>query len=199
MSQAHGHPRSQGSPVSSFFPSTPGQKALSRCCIAFSREKEVDRCTAGVPTAAEEVAEAAEAVCFTAEEAPGEELPCFVAAGIPGAFAVAAAFLIIVVFLARVSAFMANGYPSWDDWDYGYYGGPSDGVQNAQALSTRAVQTALAWRGYYRGRIDGVMGPETRDAIRSFQAHQSLPVTGQIDHGLLNALRRGGSNDHKTT
>jgi hypothetical protein len=28
----------------------------------------------------------------------GEELPCFVAAGIPGAFAVAAAFLIIVVF-----------------------------------------------------------------------------------------------------
>ena len=25
------------------------QKALSRCCIAFSREKEVDRCTAGVP------------------------------------------------------------------------------------------------------------------------------------------------------
>jgi Putative peptidoglycan binding domain len=129
----------------------------------------------------------------------GEELPCFVAAGIPGAFAVAAAFLIIVVFLARVSAFMANGYPSWDDWDYGYYGGPSDGVQNAQALSTRAVQTALAWRGYYRGRIDGVMGPETRDAIRSFQAHQSLPVTGQIDHGLLNALRRGGSNDHKTT
>ena len=25
-----------------------GQKALSRCCIAFSREKEVDRRTAGV-------------------------------------------------------------------------------------------------------------------------------------------------------
>jgi hypothetical protein len=114
--------------------------------------------------------------------------------------------------------FYGYGYAPWNDWDYGYYpdpyygdyeyfpygdyeyyGGPSDGIQNAQVLSTRAVQTALAWRGYYRGRIDGVMGPETRDAIRSFQAHQSLPVTGQIDHGLLNALRRGGSNVHKTT
>ena len=117
--------------------------------------------------------------------------------------------------------FYGDGYPWWDDWDYGYYpgpyygdygdypyqyygdyeyyGGPSNGVQNPQVLSTRAVQTALAWRGYYRGRIDGAMGPETREAIRSFQAHQSLPVTGQIDNGLLNALRRGGSNDHKTT
>jgi peptidoglycan hydrolase-like protein with peptidoglycan-binding domain len=54
----------------------------------------------------------------------------------------------------------------------------------------RAVQAALAWRVYYSGRIDGVMGSETREAIRSFQAHQGLPVTGQIDHGLINALRR---------
>jgi localization factor PodJL len=48
----------------------------------------------------------------------------------------------------------------------------------------------LAWRGYYSGRIDGVMGPETRAAIRSFQSHQGLPVTGQIDSRLINALRR---------
>jgi peptidoglycan hydrolase-like protein with peptidoglycan-binding domain len=40
------------------------------------------------------------------------------------------------------------------------------------------------------GRIDNVMGPETRGAIRSFQAHQGLPVTGQIDNGLINAWRR---------
>ena len=63
-------------------------------------------------------------------------------------------------------------------------------IRNPQFLSMRAVQAALAWRGYYSGRIDGVMGPETREAIRSFQAHQGLPVTGQIDHGLINALRR---------
>jgi peptidoglycan hydrolase-like protein with peptidoglycan-binding domain len=48
----------------------------------------------------------------------------------------------------------------------------------------------LAWRGYYSGRIDGVMGPETTGAIRSFQAHQGLPVTGQIDSGLMDALRQ---------
>ena len=32
------------------------------------------------------------------------------------------------------------------------------------------------------------MGPEPRDAIRSFQARQGLPVTGRID--LIDALRR---------
>ena len=40
------------------------------------------------------------------------------------------------------------------------------------------IQAALAQRGYYRGPIDGVWGPETRNAIRSFQAHRGLPVTG---------------------
>jgi peptidoglycan hydrolase-like protein with peptidoglycan-binding domain len=35
-----------------------------------------------------------------------------------------------------------------------------------------------------------VMGPETRGAIRSFQAHQRLPVTGQVDSGLVRALGR---------
>jgi Putative peptidoglycan binding domain len=96
------------------------------------------------------------------------------------------------------------GYPGWDDGDYGYYsgpyygdyevyGGPPAGDQNPQVVSIRAVQVALAWRGYYRGRIDGVMGQETREAISAFQAHQSLPVTGQIDPALLNALRTGGA------
>jgi peptidoglycan hydrolase-like protein with peptidoglycan-binding domain len=74
--------------------------------------------------------------------------------------------------------------------DDAYYGGPSEGDQNPQLMSMRAVQAALAWRGYYSGRLDGVLGPETREAIRSFQSHQGLPVTGQIDNGLISALRR---------
>jgi Putative peptidoglycan binding domain len=92
------------------------------------------------------------------------------------------------------------GYPWWG-WDYAYYpspfygydayySGPYDGENDPGLNSPRAVQTALAWRGFYSGRIDGVMGPETRSAIRSFQAHQGLPVTGQIDNRLIDALRR---------
>ena len=97
--------------------------------------------------------------------------------------------------------FYGYGYPWWG-WDYAYapyygygyddayYSGPNEGDRDAGFNSPRAVQAALAWRGYYSGRIDGVMGPETRAAIRSFQSHQGLPVTGQIDSRLTNALRR---------
>jgi hypothetical protein len=93
------------------------------------------------------------------------------------------------------------GYPWWG-WDYGYYpysyygydtdyNGSSDADDHSSQLnSPRAVQAALAWRGFYSGRIDGVMGPETRSAIRSFQAHQGLPVTGVIDNRLIGALQQ---------
>jgi hypothetical protein len=93
------------------------------------------------------------------------------------------------------------GYPWWG-WDYpyypyygyygydSYYGDQYNGDSDARFNSPRAVQAALAWRGYYSGRIDGVMGPETRSAIRSFQAQQGLPVTGQIDNRLIESLRR---------
>ena len=95
--------------------------------------------------------------------------------------------------------FYGYGYPWWG-WDYPYYpysyygdeayDSGSYGDNDPRLNSPRAVQATLAWRGFYSGRIDGVMGPETRSAIRSFQANQGLPVTGQIDDRLINALRR---------
>lgn len=50
------------------------------------------------------------------------------------------------------------------------------------------VQQELARRGYDPGAIDGVIGPQSRDAIAAFQNDQRLPVTGRIDQSLLNAL-----------
>jgi len=107
------------------------------------------------------------------------------------------------------------GYPWWGWWppinvgvafyptpDYGYpyygYGAPYGGnayygnSSNGYAYGTvtQAVQSALARRGYYRGAIDGVLGPETRSAIRSFQAQRGLAVTGQIDSNLIRALQK---------
>ena len=73
----------------------------------------------------------------------------------------------------------------WRPVQWRQYSGDADPRFN----SPRAVQAALAWRGYYGGRIDGVMGPETRSAIRSFQSHEGLPVTGQIDSRLVDSLR----------
>ena len=51
------------------------------------------------------------------------------------------------------------------------------------------VQIALERRGYYRGVIDGDIGPETRAAIRHFQCDQELAPSGRIDRELLSSLQ----------
>ena len=50
------------------------------------------------------------------------------------------------------------------------------------------VQRALRRFGYYRGSIDGDIGPRSRAAIREFQADTGLRVTGRIDGSLLRSL-----------
>lgn len=51
------------------------------------------------------------------------------------------------------------------------------------------VQLALKNKGYYRGVVDGDVGPATRSAIRSYQESHGLRVTGAIDDTLLRSLR----------
>jgi peptidoglycan hydrolase-like protein with peptidoglycan-binding domain len=43
------------------------------------------------------------------------------------------------------------------------------------------VQRALADKGFYRGPVDGLLGPQTREALRDFQRAHQLPVTGRLD------------------
>ncbi len=50
------------------------------------------------------------------------------------------------------------------------------------------VQRTLARKGYYRGAIDGDLGPRSRAAIREWQADCRLPVTGQLDAATLRSL-----------
>ena len=50
------------------------------------------------------------------------------------------------------------------------------------------VQRALARRGFYRGGVDGDVGPGTRAAIRAYQYEHRLEVTGRIDGSLLRSL-----------
>ena len=54
-----------------------------------------------------------------------------------------------------------------------------------------AVQQALAQLGYYHGPVNGVVGPQTEEAIRWFQSVYRLPVTGEIDSATLRALQIG--------
>ena len=59
-----------------------------------------------------------------------------------------------------------------------------------QELSTMVVrvQAALMRLGYYRGDIDGLLGPATRAGLKKFQESQGLKQTGRIDVETLTRL-----------
>ena len=98
-------------------------------------------------------------------------------------------------------------WPLWYPWGYGYYGPysyyepayyepaysedvyqPND-HQDDYANTIGDVQSGLAQKGYYHGQIDGRMGPATRSAVRQYQRNHGLQVTGNIDQGIIDALR----------
>jgi peptidoglycan hydrolase-like protein with peptidoglycan-binding domain len=53
----------------------------------------------------------------------------------------------------------------------------------------REIQRELQRRGYDIAVADGVIGPTTRNAIRTYQADAGLPITGEPSPRLLQALR----------
>jgi hypothetical protein len=98
-------------------------------------------------------------------------------------------------------ALFGGGYYYWDNnyWypAYGYdqaydaysYDGPIygyDGLPPGQVVGN--VQAALQEQGYYRGAVDGTMGPMTREAIANFQRDHGLAITTAIDEPTLRSL-----------
>jgi len=51
-----------------------------------------------------------------------------------------------------------------------------------------AVQDALVREGYYRGDVDGLIGPESRDAIADYQRDHEMRATGLINEPLIESL-----------
>ena len=102
---------------------------------------------------------------------------------------------------SRIALF-AGGYYYWNSgyWypAYGYdpyyssytydepiYGGENN-LDPGQVIAN--VQSALQEQGYYNDQVDGLIGPNTRAALRNFQADRGLPVTAAIDGPTLEAL-----------
>jgi membrane-bound lytic murein transglycosylase B len=52
------------------------------------------------------------------------------------------------------------------------------------------LQRLLAERGFDPGKIDGQLGPMSRNAIRGFQKKAGLPADGYAEYGLLELARR---------
>ena len=101
---------------------------------------------------------------------------------------------------SRIALF-AGGYYYWNSgyWypAYGYdpyystytYDEPIYGYNNLDPGQVIVnVQNALREQGYYRDQVDGLIGPNTRAALRAYQQDQGLPVTGAIDGPTLQTL-----------
>lgn len=68
---------------------------------------------------------------------------------------------------------------------------PAD-QQGLTRAEVERLQTALIGRGYDVGEADGVMGPATRNAVRTFQRDAGLISDGYPDHTVLEALQHQG-------
>jgi hypothetical protein len=88
-----------------------------------------------------------------------------------------------------------NGYwyPAWGynpSAQYYAYDGPIYVGQRAEPPDTviADVQAELQQMGYYKGEVDGLLGPLTREALASYQADQGLTTTAAIDEPTLDSL-----------
>ncbi len=94
--------------------------------------------------------------------------------------------------------FFNNGYwfPAWgynQSSEYYAYDGPIYVGQRAEPPDRviADVQAVLQEMGYYRGEVDGLLGPLTREALTAYQADQGLTTTAAIDQPTLDSLGMG--------
>jgi hypothetical protein len=85
-----------------------------------------------------------------------------------------------------------GGYYPYDYYGYNYpynyrYGAYSYNDYGHGSIVI-AVQTRLARMGYYRGPIDGIMGPGTSFAIRAYERDHGLRMDGGINGPLIRSM-----------
>ena len=70
----------------------------------------------------------------------------------------------------------------------------------ANTFSIREVQQILQQLGFTPGPADGIMGQQTKDALKKFQQQQNIPQTGRTDQATLQQLeKRKGHSQQRAT
>ncbi len=72
-------------------------------------------------------------------------------------------------------------------------GGQSTAPVKVSQQQVRQIQEQLKTQRLYKGRIDGMMGPETKQAIRKFQQQNGMQGTGTLDQQTVAALSNGAN------
>jgi peptidoglycan hydrolase-like protein with peptidoglycan-binding domain len=62
------------------------------------------------------------------------------------------------------------------------------GGVNLPSSEIKGAQEKLRDQGLYHGRIDGVLGPETKQALQQFQQKNGLAVTATLDQQTMDKL-----------
>jgi Putative peptidoglycan binding domain len=103
-----------------------------------------------------------------------------------------------VTLIAGGYYFFNNGYwyPAWgydSSAQYYAYDGPIYVGHRAEPPDKviADVQAVLQDMGYYRGEVDGLLGPMTREALTAYQADNGLTTTAAIDQPTLDSLGMG--------
>lgn len=84
-------------------------------------------------------------------------------------------------------------FPAWGyspSAQYYAYDGPIYAGQHAEPPDKviADTQALLQHMGYYKGEVDGLLGPLTRDALTAYQADNGLAETAAIDQPTLDSL-----------
>ena len=100
-----------------------------------------------------------------------------------------------VVLIGGGYYFFNNGYwfPAWGYSalaQYYPYDGPIYAGHGAEPPDKVIADTQdlLQQMGYYKGEVDGLLGPMTREALTAYQADQGLAQTAAIDQPTLDSL-----------
>lgn len=67
-------------------------------------------------------------------------------------------------------------------------GSAENAAQPVAPNMVKRVQAELTQQGLYQGHIDGVWGPDTRQAVTAYQRRHNLNTTGKLDVPTLEAL-----------
>ena len=92
------------------------------------------------------------------------------------------------------SPYYYGGYSPYyygDDYDYdtpAESAGAAPNEYSSSANLAASVQEELVQKGYNPGAVDGVIGPQTRNAIGQFQSDHRLPVTGDLNPATISAM-----------
>ena len=84
-------------------------------------------------------------------------------------------------------------YPAWgyqSSASYYVYDGPIYAGSHAEPPDRviADVQASLQEQGYYKGEVDGLLGPLTREALTGYQSNNGLYATAAIDEPTLASL-----------